>query len=407
MKTQTDTCGTRIIRNVFVISRSSIRVAPIVFAAAAMLAQQSQPAGSLLDGLAPASSPAALATNPAPATPAEVKMNEGAPKLKWTMSVGDKNKKAVRHFHEEQGYLLMKSGQRLDGFITFRAESRAGGPWKISQVEFREAKEGSKRKLPPDDVEDFTFLFTMADYKGSSDPARNFTPGSLTLTDGTRLQGYVALAKIWSAGSIGGAGSRAVYFAPDESANIQEFKPARVQEMAQSRADGEFRWINYTGQLVPVLVQGKNLLLFRNPHPTTRATGFLAGLRGFGGSVASGMASEAAARGAARQEAERRVKSGQDIGSVAAGSAAAGQQAADATGDAFSEIDFRGFKTEYVIRNLRTGFEAVVTDQDVAERVGPLLDACPATAALDRNQRKEQLRFNNLEKLISQLDKCF
>jgi hypothetical protein len=164
---------------------------------------------------------------------------------------------------------------------------------------------------------------------------------------------------------------------------------------------------NFYRTLVPVLVNGKNLMLFRNPFPTTRATGFLAGMRGLGGDVAGGLAAGAAAQAGARAEAERRVNAGQDIGSVAAGGAANGQAAGDMTSAAFSEIDLRGFKTEYVIRNLRTGFQVIVTDENVAAQVGPLLNACPATARLDNNQRKEQLRISNMQKLITALDQCF
>ncbi len=369
--------------------------ASVLLCAAQATAQAQASAGSLLDGLkAPAAEPEPDNLQ----TPAEAKINDGAPKLRWSMESGGR-KKTTRRFHEEQGYLVMKSGEQLNGFITFRAEKEAAEPWKISQVEFREAKDGQKRKITPAEVQDFSFAFTMADYKRSDDPARNFEKGFLKLEDGKEMQGYVALAKIWAAGSVGGAGSRAVYFARNETANIEEFRPAKVQEMVQTRSDGQCRWINYSGALVPVLVNGKNLLLFRNPRPTTRATGLLASLRSFGGEVAEGVATQAAANRAAHVEAERRFNAGQNVGSIAVGAAAKGQEAADLTSTAFSEMDFRGFKTEYVIRNTKTGFEAIVTDENIADNVGPLLNACRATAKLDRKQRKEQLRFSNIQSL--------
>ena len=336
-----------------------------------------------------------------------MKLNEGAPKLRYTIEMGGKKGKASRHFHEEAGYILMRNGDRYEGFLTLRAERMSGEPWKLSQVEFREDQKKPKQKLPPEEVVDFAMNFTMADYQPGNDPAKNLTQGSLKLVDGTELQGFVCLARIWSAGSIGGAGSRAVYYAENESANIQEFKPGNVQELVQARSDGEAKWIQFEKALIPVMINGSNYQMFRNPHPTTRATGLKAGLRGFAGDVAGGVAADQVGKAAAKGEAKQRIKNGESVGAVVRGADAAGQGAYDATAAAFSEIDLRGFKTEYVIRHLQSGTDTIVTDNNVEERIGSIVSACPTMAGWSPAQRKDQLKFANLPTLVTALDKCF
>ena len=116
-----------------------VLAAVIVLSAAAVRAGHEPPKGSLLDGLTTPSS-----AGMAGPTPAEVKINEGAAKLKIGMEVAT-GKKDTRHFKEAEGYLQLMSGDRLDGFFTLHALSLGGAPFKLSRVEFRETATGAKR----------------------------------------------------------------------------------------------------------------------------------------------------------------------------------------------------------------------------------------------------------------------
>jgi hypothetical protein len=283
--------------------------------------------------------------------------------------------------------------------------------WTFTEAEFRESKDQQSRKIPADQVQDFEFNYTIAEYtdggrKVSNDPGKNFHPSVVKLADGTELRGLAALHTRIGDGVPGGGGAR-LYFAKDQNANLQEFSPGKLSSVTQTRSNGEFEYRSYNHALMPVLVNGKNLTLWQNPYSTSRATGFMAGMRGLGSDIAQDQLRKAAAKGAAKAEIERRAKNGEDLIQIARGGAKAGHDGAQQVDNAFSGIDLRGTKKEFVIRNVKTGAEVLVNDDTVAENLAPLMAACRTTAAMSKKEQKQMLEFKNLENVVRTLDQCF
>jgi len=155
-------------------------------------------------------------------------------------------------------------------------------------------------------------------------------------------------------------------------------------------------------------VNGKNFLFFRNPYSTTKSKGGLAMLGNMANGVVADQAGKAAARGAAKDELNRQAKSGADLGTAVTNAGAAADDAYQTTSSNLSgAISIGGEKPEYVIRNVKSGFQVVVNDENHLAKLGELMKACSALEKMSAEERKEISRFKNLENLVRTLDGCF
>lgn len=405
---------------------NSITFSPLaVIALATLLSAQAPPAnkpGSLLEGLAPT---AALTPDGATAdyaSPAEYRLNQDALGLRsgWESGRGDRT---TFHYKWVEGYLLLTNGQRLDGeFAILGVQANSQARITIKEVKFREAKDRPERKIPGKDVEDFSVQFTIDDLTKSGkkipkDPSRVFHPGVVRLADGRTLEGLAALV---SADGPGGSGTQ-MYFAKSQNAQVKAFPALQVISFTQRRPDAEQTFLTYAGHLMPVLVDGKNLMLFQNPRPTTQKKGgFGVGLANMLNDLANQAQNARLAERAAQNASARRATNappadgapGDPNAPIDLGSTQTAEQPAQAQpqGDDLpppAVSTYVAFKEEFVIRNQKTGVEVIVSDENSAQHLLPLVKACPAIAELSAGKRREALKFKNLPSLVRSLDRCF
>jgi hypothetical protein len=312
----------------------------------------------------------------------------------------------------KRGFVVLKTGERLEGEISVKIrKSRGDEDWHFHELEYRPSKDEKKQKFEAAYVQDFGVTFTMHDYANggksmSKDPARNFHEVVVRLVDGSELRGHAALA----GASIGGYSS--LYFASSPTANLENVESDRIVELTQVRNGADFAFVSYRGALQP-MTRGKNFLLFRNPRPNTRDDGWGAAFATMGAQIAATAYTGAAVENTRRREEKRlqeRVDRGDYLPSViqdAADTSRRLEQGQQQAKEMIDNVDLGLMKTEYVIRNVRTGFEIIVHDKNLESEVTPLLAACPATARLQKSQRKDLVKFKNIENLIQTLDKCF
>jgi hypothetical protein len=266
-------------------------------------------------------------------------------------------------------------------------------------------KDAPKQKFAAAEVVDFGLRYTMDDYTEGGktvrkNPVQNFTEGVVRMLDGSERRGFVAMPP---------GNPDKVYFVRDAEANIESIRATKIFGFIQNRPTGEVELIAYNGYLSPLLVRGKNFTMFENLLPTTqKKPGFLAG---FANDLANGLSeplSQKAAQRAAEAEAKKRIEAGQGLADVAGGAAVAGADAAQQMDAAMSGISFGGgFKKEFVIRNTRTSFEIVVSEDNIKEVLTPVVDGCKTTRELSKGKKKDLLNFKKLEDLVRTLDSCF
>ena len=368
------------------------------------LSAQKQKKGSLLDGLG-------VPENQEPAapeySPAEVKVNEGTFHLRWgieSMVMGNRS----RSSGSDKGWVLLKNGETLEGRFSVKAkQGKKETRWTLTEIDFKDASD-QKRRIAGADVEDFAYSFKIDDYTNggkhlSKNPMNNFQPGTIVLPDGSQRAGLVAILT-----QFGVPGGHQLYFAADQNADIEQFKPKALAYVTQNRDDGEFQFVSFNGGIMPLIVNGQNFLYFRNPYSTTKATGMKGMLGNMASGIAADQAGKAVAKGAAKSEMQRQIKSGADLGTTVRSGAAAADDAYQSTSDAVSSgFEIGATKAEYVIRNVKTGFEVIVSDGNHIAKLGELMNACSAIWQMRPDERKEISRFKNLETLVRTLDTCF
>jgi hypothetical protein len=354
--------------------------------------------GTLLEGLGvPDSAPQYR--------PADVKINDGTFRLKWgseSQVMGNLSHSSV----PERGWVLLKTGERVEGTFSIKAkQGKKEKRWTLAEVDLKDASD-QKRKIPGVDVEDFAYSFKIDDYTRDGkqlpkNPMNNFNPGTVTLANGTERAGLVAMRT-----SFGTVGAFELFFAADRNADIEPFRPRDFSRATQKREDGDFEFISFNGGIVPLIINGKNFVYFRNPHSTTKATGFRASMANMASGIAADQVGKAAAKAAARSEMSRQAKKGADLGSAINASVDAGN---DAYNTASSGIGIgEGMtKPEYVIRNVKTGVTVVVSDETHLAKLDPLMNACGPIAKMAPDERKEFTKFKNLENVVRTLDSCF
>ena len=383
--------------------RTFQRILPAALAMATAIFPQNK-SGSLLDGLnVPPKEEAPAPEYP----PADVKVNDGTFRLKW-MGEANVMGNLSRTSLADRGWVLLNSGEKIEGKFSVKArKGKKETRWSLTEIDF---KDESKRKVPGAEVEDFAYVFKIEDYTDggkriSKNPANNFHPGSIVLADGAERAGMVAILTRYG---IPGGGGYQVYFAADANAEIEQFKPKALARVTQKREDGPYDYVAFNNGIMPAIVNGKNFLFFRNPYSTTKSKGGLAMLGNMANGVVADQAGKAAARGAAKDELNRQAKSGADLGTAVTNAGAAADDAYQTTSSNLSgAISIGGEKPEYVIRNVKSGFQVVVNDENHLAKLGELMKACSALEKMSAEERKEISRFKNLENLVRTLDGCF
>ena len=391
-------------------TNSTITVTLAFITLTAPNAAHAQAAGAgLLEGLT--ASPAASHHTESGPAPAEAKAVDGVPGLSYG-HVSTTFGRASRGSSMKPGYVILKSGQRLEGEISIKVRAERGETgWYFHELEYRIAKGDKKQMFEAAYVHDFGLNYTIQDHTNggksmSKDPSANFHEAILRTIDGKEIKGQAAMV----GSTIGGYSG--VYYASSPTANLENLPPRELLEVVQLRGGAEQVFISYNGGLQPAM-RGTNFVLFQNPRPTTRDTSWKAGFATMGARAASTVIAGAAAAKAEQDENRRlqkRVDAGDYLPAVvddARATAARLEQGRQDAQEVVDNIDLGLMKTEYVIRNVKTGYEIFVHDGNLEAEVTPLLAACSATARMDKKQRKELIKFKNIHQLLETLDKCF
>jgi hypothetical protein len=334
-----------------------------------------------------------------PEAPAQIKARDGTPKLRW-WSTTQMGSRTTQTSTMERGWLLLKSGEKLQGEIAIKRVTDRDGTH-LQEVEYRPAKGQDKQKYAGSAVHDFGFAFTLADYSDNGkrkydEPANEFLPGTIFLNDSTQKKGLVALNTYAE-----------LYFAADSGADIESIASTRVKSAQQWKGNSFRPMVNYRGYVMPTLTWGRNFWLFRNPLPTTRKDGFRVGLAQTLGAVATQVATEAAYQTAAEKEAKERAKNGENLGNVVYGAASAGEKAAGEMQQMLATVDLTGYKEEFVIQNMKAMRYTIITEDNAAKELGPAMDQCDAFKNMDRRTKDRYLEMKFLPQLVRMLDECF
>ncbi|SMD34693.1 hypothetical protein SAMN04488029_2142 [Reichenbachiella faecimaris] len=270
------------------------------------------------------------------------------------------------------GYVVLNSGERKDGEVNYRVSTPDR---EILMIRYKNGKD--KANYYPDELQDHGQTVLIADEKNNySDVSRNFNPGYVILSDGSKIEGKVAgRTKEPHESQYKNYGPVAVKYANDKDEVTKYWANKKeVLYYVQSINGKETHYINLYDYFVEVGNPTGRFSYFVNPRPThinESATNLSKNLA----ALAEEQATKLAASAAAKKSFEIDQNKGTD---AAVGNATiAAMNAATAVQDA---IDVEGaddiLYKEYFIVDNKNKTRSVVYKKNIDQVLNALLDGC-------------------------------
>ena len=285
----------------------------------------------------------------------------------------------------DDGFVVLPGGERKDGQIQIKVMNDVD----TVEVRFR-ADDKAKDKLvyARNEIERFGLKEDLAtDFAQKQNPFLNFQPGYVVLRDGTRLNGRVAAV---ARPMVGWWLTMARY--TDSTDKVSELSPAQVRFYVQRVDGGDHVFESYADGYFERLADG-DLVLIRNPRPTTKA----GGLSHFVVSQARDVAAQEAAKATAEASIRAGVAAKADLGETvhdAVANAASTQQGIES-------INVLDYEKEFLIRPRAGGDFVALNRKKFGDYVKTTYASCPAFTALDPNRQKELMDWDKIVESIS------
>lgn len=277
-------------------------------------------------------------------------------------------KKTVVLTQYDKGYVVKADGQRMEGTIQLKIINND-----TVEVKLKDAQK-EKFKFNRLDLSSFGLISMMSDAKIAKFPAKNFNPGYIIGSDGTKKEGKVALRFTLVDGEQGlryfakrilfesGGGQYVTYTADDNIIMVgQQIDGA--ENVYELYKDGFTRQLS-VGALV----------LMQNPYSTST------------NELASGLISEAQddlAEEVAKATLKNEIKNGGDLENVVDNY------------EAVKSADLSVSRKEYLVRSEGSNQITILTIKSFREWAEQLFASCSAYNNLEKSEQKAKTQWKN------------
>ncbi|MEQ9412970.1 MAG: hypothetical protein RIF39_04030 [Cyclobacteriaceae bacterium] len=276
------------------------------------------------------------------------------------------------------GFITKNSGERLEGKIQLKVK-------KGDTLEVRFRGDNGKEVFKRNVIQSFGLLKTAGDYRVVKDETKNFHPGIIHLKNGNKLNGRIAVRAVSDAEEFGFHMGSVLFEKPDQYVSII---PAEQISTAKQTINGKVTtYENYKGGMLRHVVEG-NLIVMRNPYPTTERSGL------------NNLVNQAA-DSAAKEMAERSLE--RNLGDAIAGDTDAQDQIEEDLDNAqeLSNTNAQFMQNEYLVRSKDSGDLTIVKPDNFDQWAAGLKMKCAAL-----NDRKDLMRYNKIYALARFYNSC-
>lgn len=278
----------------------------------------------------------------------------------------------------DEGFVVKNSGERLEGKIQLKVK-------KTDTLEVRFKGDNGKEVFNRNTILSFGLLKTADDYRVVKDDTKNFHPGIIHLKNGNQLNGRIAVRATSDAEEYSFHLGAVLLEKPD---NYVSIIPAEQINTAEQTINGKVTiYENYKGGMLRHVVDG-NLIVMRNPFPTTERSGLNNLVNQTADSVAKEMAEKSLER---------------NLGNAIAGDTDAQDQIEEDLDNAqqLSNTNAQFMQNEYLVRSKDSGALTIVKPDNFDQWAAALKMKCAALS-----DRKDLMRYNKIYALVRFYNSC-
>ncbi len=278
----------------------------------------------------------------------------------------------------DKGFIVKNSGERIEGNIQLKVK-------KGDTIEVRFKGENGKEVYKRNLIKSFGLLKTVADYKIVKRDTKNFHPGTIVLKNGEKMKGNIAVRGVTEAEEMGFYMSAILFEKPDKFVSII---PASKISTAEQTINGKaVSYENYKNGILRHVVDG-DLIVMRNPFPTTKRSG----LNNLVNQAADSIAKEMAERSLER-----------NLGDAVSGDTDAQEQIEEDLENAqeLSNTNAQFMQNEYLIKSKVNGEITIIKPDNFDQWAAGLKTKCAAL-----NDRKDLMRYNKIYTLVRFYNTC-